>query len=312
MDQNLSAETQFWLLTGDVPTGPFDVRQIHAKLAAGEVTWETRACAAGASTWLPLHQMPGVGPTSAADTCPAAVPVAPISAMGSPGPASAAKAAQVPASAQAPRPSSDAADSGTGSKSGGRVGWWGGGGGFALAMLCVVVNRYYQDKPKVSVPAPPTKPPIAVQRAEPAAVPTVVPELTAPAALARINVTAADGTAALQSLAAQLPPAQARALGLSVLLTGVDVYGIKVRVSNTGTVPIRVFPGNLRVHYGREAVGVTTANHPLFLQPCVVQPGYYVEGLVLYQAAVDVGAVIRLLGTSFSYDDPSIVVTYNQ
>jgi hypothetical protein len=57
-----AAGGRYWLLIGDVPLGPFDVAQIHAKLAAGEVSWQARACPVGGSTWLPLVQMPGVGP----------------------------------------------------------------------------------------------------------------------------------------------------------------------------------------------------------------------------------------------------------
>lgn len=94
-------------------------------------------------------------------------------------------------------------------------------------------------------------------------------------------------------------------LGLSVLLTGSDWYRIKVRISNTGDVPVRVFPGNLRIHYGDETVGAISVKHPQFLHPTVTQPGYYVEGVVMYQATIEAGAMIRLLCTSFSYDDPT-------
>jgi hypothetical protein len=45
-----------------VPAGPFNVAQIHAKLAAGDVTWQTLACPVGGSTWLPLVKVPGIGP----------------------------------------------------------------------------------------------------------------------------------------------------------------------------------------------------------------------------------------------------------
>lgn len=55
---------QFWLLTGEVPSGPFSVAQIHAKLSAQEVTWETQACRVGAGTWRPLLRTPGSGPAA--------------------------------------------------------------------------------------------------------------------------------------------------------------------------------------------------------------------------------------------------------
>lgn len=53
---------QFWLLTGEVPAGPFTVSQIHAELSAGRATWQTPACPVGGNTWLPLLKTPGIGP----------------------------------------------------------------------------------------------------------------------------------------------------------------------------------------------------------------------------------------------------------
>jgi hypothetical protein len=190
------------------------------------------------------------------------------------------------------------------------------GAGIVLAVLVGLFLLGQAASSKKSSHRPSHPSPVAAQPAASTDAPATAPPAHGDRVLrpgvARINVSAADGTAALQALAARLSPAEIQALALGVLLTGVDTYGIKVRISNTGTVPIRVFPGNLRVHFGDETVGVTTVNHPLFLQPGVVQPGYYVEGVVMYRAAVDVGAVIRLLGTSFSYDDPSIEVTYGR
>lgn len=57
---------RYWLLIGEVPSGPFTVAEVHAKLAAHEATWETPACAVGGNTWLPLVRTPGVGPASGA------------------------------------------------------------------------------------------------------------------------------------------------------------------------------------------------------------------------------------------------------
>ena len=56
---------QFWLLTGEVPAGPFTVAQIHAELATGRANWQTPACPVGGSTWLPLVRTPGIGPDAA-------------------------------------------------------------------------------------------------------------------------------------------------------------------------------------------------------------------------------------------------------
>lgn len=56
---------QFWLLSGDVPTGPFTIAQVHVRLAAGDATWQTPACPVGGGKWLSLLQTPGIGPNAA-------------------------------------------------------------------------------------------------------------------------------------------------------------------------------------------------------------------------------------------------------
>lgn len=56
---------QFWLLTGDAPSGPFSVDQVHAKIASGDATWQTLACPVGSSNWLPILRTPGLGPVAA-------------------------------------------------------------------------------------------------------------------------------------------------------------------------------------------------------------------------------------------------------
>ena len=127
---------------------------------------------------------------------------------------------------------------------------------------------------------------------------------------ARISVSAQDGTPALQALASQLPDEQLAFLGLRTVLTGTDTYGVHVRLRNSGTVPVRVFPTNLRVHFGADSTFVTTTSHPAFLQQCTLDPGQTADGLVMYDARIDAGAAIRMLGTSFTYDDSSIVVDY--
>jgi hypothetical protein len=55
---------QFWLMTGEVPSGPFTVEQVHAEVAAGRATWQTLACPVGTAdtTWRPLVQTAGIGP----------------------------------------------------------------------------------------------------------------------------------------------------------------------------------------------------------------------------------------------------------
>ena len=53
-DASSPPNEQFWLLTGEVPIGPFTVAQIHAKLASGDVMWQTPACPVGGNTWLQI------------------------------------------------------------------------------------------------------------------------------------------------------------------------------------------------------------------------------------------------------------------
>lgn len=74
---SINVQECYWLLVGNLPSGPFTAEQVHAKLAAGEVTWETRACRLGDSTWLPLVQTPGLGPTSVLEVEPLVIPVRP-------------------------------------------------------------------------------------------------------------------------------------------------------------------------------------------------------------------------------------------
>jgi hypothetical protein len=74
------AANQFWLLTGEVPTGPFTIAQIHAMLASGKATWQTSASPLGEGTWRPILQIPGIGPgTETTDRSePVSSPRAPI------------------------------------------------------------------------------------------------------------------------------------------------------------------------------------------------------------------------------------------
>ncbi len=85
---------QFWLLAGDVPTGPFTVAQVHGRLAAGDATWQTPACPVGGGKWLPLLETPGIGPngsipgdTAEQPTPPKLVPEPPAPQPGKPVPA---------------------------------------------------------------------------------------------------------------------------------------------------------------------------------------------------------------------------------
>jgi hypothetical protein len=132
-----------------------------------------------------------------------------------------------------------------------------------------------------------------------------------PAATTRIHVTGRDGTAELAQLTGGMSAGEALALGLGVLLTGTDTYAARIRISNTGTVPVWVYPENIHVHFGGASAGVTSVSHPRFLQRGLLRPGYYFEGLVAYRARIDIGAAMRLAGGSLSYDDYTIQVTYD-
>ena len=54
----------FWLLSGATPIGPFSLEQVHAKLATGQISWETPACRNGEETWQSLRETSGVGPNT--------------------------------------------------------------------------------------------------------------------------------------------------------------------------------------------------------------------------------------------------------
>jgi hypothetical protein len=79
-----NSHASYWLKVKDLPTGPFDAAQVHAKLAAGEATWDMLACKVGEEAWFPLVQMPGIGPVAAPLQPVAAAfpPAAPLQASG--------------------------------------------------------------------------------------------------------------------------------------------------------------------------------------------------------------------------------------
>ena len=129
--------------------------------------------------------------------------------------------------------------------------------------------------------------------------------------VAKINVSGREATEELQPLVARLTDEQKVAFGVAALMTDSDIYAARVRITNTGDVPVRVFPENLRIHYGQASTGITTGPYDGFLQGGVLAPNYYFEGLVLFRAQVDIGAAIRLGSGAVSYQDTTIEVTYN-
>ena len=71
------APPRLWLLTGDMPTGPFDLSAVHARLAAGTTGWDTPACAVGESVWRPLRDHPALGLPAAPPPAPPPEPARP-------------------------------------------------------------------------------------------------------------------------------------------------------------------------------------------------------------------------------------------
>jgi hypothetical protein len=130
--------------------------------------------------------------------------------------------------------------------------------------------------------------------------------------LARIEVRGWDATEELQRFVLQLSEEQRALLGLAALASGADVYAAEIRIVNTGNLPVRVYPQNIAIHFGAESARITTSDHPRFLQASLLRPGEYVQGLVMYQARIDIGAAMRLGAGSFSYNDESIQVEYGQ
>ena len=203
--------------------------------------------------------------------------------------------------------------------------WW--GGPLVVALIVLGILKFFggakTDKStshddlrsllaKTDKSTPSGHPFTPASRQAPRTSPNVPPGLVGdPIAVARLKVSGDDGTAELVRLAQGMSEAEALAMGLGVILTGTDTYGARIRFTNTGNVPVRVYPENLSIHFGAESVGVTTINHPSFLQRGILQPGHYADGLVMYRARIDIGAAMRLVGGGLSYNDDSIRITYD-
>ena len=125
-----------------------------------------------------------------------------------------------------------------------------------------------------------------------------------------IRVTGRDATDELQAMRSELTDEQIRSLDMTYLATGQNLFASRVRISNVGTTPIFVTPDSIRLHLRDETVGVQTSTDDRFLQAAILEPGYYVEGLIIYRATATAGAAMRLGQGGISYDDPSIEVSY--
>ncbi|MCS6814075.1 MAG: hypothetical protein NZ772_10990 [Cyanobacteria bacterium] len=98
----------------------------------------------------------------------------------------------------------------------------------------------------------------------------------------------------------------------ALLMTGHDVYVVRVRLSNTGNMRLRIYPQNVVAYYqtrsGRQgstrAVPITDSR---FLQPDILMPNYYIDKPVVFVAPANLNVVrdFRL-----GYSDPSIQVRY--
>lgn len=188
------------------------------------------------------------------------------------------------------------------SSSGSSAGWGGGIVAFIIVGAIAKSCSSTSTKPAASVPSPP--PAVTPSKYQPS------PQYPESMAVARLTVTGRDGTGELQQLVAGMSEVEALALGLGVILTETDTYAARIRITNTGTVPIRVYPENILVHFGNESAVVNTINHPGFLQRGILHPGYYFEGLVLYRARIDIGAAMRLGSGAFTYSDDTVSVSY--
>ncbi|MCU0543069.1 MAG: hypothetical protein MUE44_13005 [Oscillatoriaceae cyanobacterium Prado104] len=69
-----------------------------------------------------------------------------------------------------------------------------------------------------------------------------------------------------------------------LILSGHDIYLVRVRLENTGNVPLRVYPQNINSYYGNKSTSVIPIPDNRFLQPGVLNPGYYIDKPVIFIA----------------------------
>src|SRR5262249_16159487 len=83
-----------------------------------------------------------------------------------------------------------------------------------------------------------------------------------PAPDPRVDVTWRESTQELLQLFAGLSQQERAILGIAVLSTGMDIYAARVRIMNTGNVPVTISPDNIRIHFGAENTAAMTMDHP--------------------------------------------------
>lgn len=126
--------------------------------------------------------------------------------------------------------------------------------------------------------------------------PTAAERLSAP-----LTIGGEDATEELIRMMAEMSEEQQAAIGVHYLTTRQDFYGARIRITNHGDVPLWVRPENIRLHLQGETVGVSSSRDPRFLRTTLLQPGRYVEGLVVYRAHREAGAAMRLGSGRVSY-----------
>lgn len=189
-----------------------------------------------------------------------------------------------------------------------------------IFVIPVVLNFLYWYQKTKSVPA---KPAVATSRSSIAPANNSGNDARAGAGqsgspnkgTARLNLTSEDGTAELQLLFGlwALTEADFATYGIPMATSGTDLFAAKIRIDNTGDVPVRVYPQNTRVHYAQHTAVVSTIAHSSFLQASVLTPNQNISGLVIYRATLDVGSAMRTTADGrISYKDPSLTVTYEQ
>lgn len=93
-----------------------------------------------------------------------------------------------------------------------------------------------------------------------------------------------------------------------LLLSGHDVYLVRVRLENTGNVPLRVYPQYIRAYYGNKSTSVIPIADNRFLQPDILKPGYYIDKPVIFIAPYGLNL---LKDVGMGYGANSIQVTYD-
>ncbi|MGB3512960.1 MAG: hypothetical protein WBA93_27845 [Microcoleaceae cyanobacterium] len=94
------------------------------------------------------------------------------------------------------------------------------------------------------------------------------------------------------------------ALGL-LLLSGHDIYLVRARLHNTGNVPLRVYPQNIKVYYGNKYTSAIAIPDNRFLQPDILEPNYYIDKPVIFIAPYGLNL---LRDVRMGYRDSSIKV----